>query len=57
MARSFVGVRMLCAAAEAAASPVSISRWERLKNSKAGEKIGTGDSQFMALWTQRSKAK
>lgn len=29
--------RMLCSAAEAAAAPASTSRWERLKNSKAGE--------------------
>ncbi|XP_029997460.1 mitochondrial import inner membrane translocase subunit Tim29 [Sphaeramia orbicularis] len=28
--------RMLCAAAETAAAPVAKSRWERLKNSKAG---------------------
>ncbi|XP_067426802.1 mitochondrial import inner membrane translocase subunit Tim29 [Thunnus thynnus] len=36
MSWSFVARRLFCAAAETAASPASTSRWERLKNSKAG---------------------
>ncbi|XP_023281949.1 mitochondrial import inner membrane translocase subunit Tim29 [Seriola lalandi dorsalis] len=36
MASLRVATRMFCAAAEAAAAPVSKTRWERLKNSKAG---------------------
>ncbi|XP_031174206.1 mitochondrial import inner membrane translocase subunit Tim29 isoform X1 [Sander lucioperca] len=36
MASLRVARRMFCAAAETAAAPVTSSRWERLKNSKAG---------------------
>ncbi|KAM7372606.1 hypothetical protein PAMP_009762 [Pampus punctatissimus] len=36
MSQCFVARRLLCVAAETAASPASTSRWERLKSSKAG---------------------
>ena len=53
MSWSFVARRLFCAAAETAASPASTSRWERLKNSKAGEKLTPASDHIHGGYTRK----
>lgn len=47
--------RVFCSAADTAANPATISRWEQLKNSKAGEKLITRLMQgFASLGSSRN---